>query len=219
MHPVADIFVSYTSRDRNWAFWIAKELNALGHTPHVHEWEIKGGDDIYAWMQERHGAADHVLCVISDEYMKAPYSTLERNAALWRAAAKRPGFILLVVVKPCHLPTLSDHIRRCELFGLPEDAAHLRFRAFMATPAPPEAIGFPGKVFPVSNIPIRVPTHFMGRDDSLAAIEETLKRFEGRVAITALHGLRGVGKTTLAAAYAEKHRTDYRAIWWIGART
>ena len=52
---MADIFVSYTSSDRDWAFWIAK---ALGHTPRVHEWEIKGGDDICAWMEERHDAAD-----------------------------------------------------------------------------------------------------------------------------------------------------------------
>ncbi len=59
----------------------------------------------------------------------------------------------------------------------------------------------------------------MGRDDALAAIEKSLARFEGRVAITAVHGLRGVGKTTLAAAYAEKHRGDYRATWWIRAQT
>jgi hypothetical protein len=79
---MADIFISYTSSDRDWAFRIAKELGALGHAPHVHEWEIKSGDDIYACMQERHDAADHVLCVVSDDYLKAPYSTLKRNAAL-----------------------------------------------------------------------------------------------------------------------------------------
>ena len=76
-----------------------------------------------------------------------------------------------------------------------------------------------GAALPASNIPIRVPTHFMGRDDSLEAIERALKRYEGRVAITTLHGLRGVGKTTLAAAYAERHRDDYRATWWIRAQT
>jgi hypothetical protein len=86
---VADIFISYTSSDRDWAHWIAKELETLGHVPHVHEWEIKGGADIYAWMEARHDAADHVLCVVSDAYMKAPFSTLERNAALWQAAGKR----------------------------------------------------------------------------------------------------------------------------------
>jgi hypothetical protein len=216
---VADIFVSYTSSDKDWAFWIGKELTALGHTPHVHEWEIKAGGDIYAWMEQRHDAADHVLCVVSDEYLKAPYSTLERNAALWQAAAKRPGFVLLVAVKPCRLPTLSDHMRRCELFGIPEDAARLRFREFMTARAAPEAVSFPGKVVAVSNIPIRVPEHFLGRDDALTAIETSLARYEGRAAITAVHGLRGVGKTTLAAAYAEKHHGDYRATWWIRAQT
>jgi tetratricopeptide (TPR) repeat protein len=217
---VADIFVSYTSSDRDWAFWIAKELEALGHTPHIHEWEIKGGDDIYAWMEQHHDAADHVLCVISDPYLKAPYSTLERNAAQWQAAGKRPGFVLFVAVKPCKLPTLADHIRRCEIFGVPEDVARVRFHEFMQKrQAPAAAAAFPGKVFAVSNIPIRVPEHFLGREDSLAAIETALSRYEGRVAITALHGLRGVGKTTLAAAYAERHHGDYRATWWIRAQT
>ena len=119
---MADIFISYTASDRDWAFWIAKELEALGNIPHVHEWEVERGADIYAWMEQRHDTADHVLCVVSDDYLKAPYSTLERNAALWQAASKRPGFVLLVVVKPCKLPTLSDHIRRCVLYGVPESA-------------------------------------------------------------------------------------------------
>jgi hypothetical protein len=125
----------------------------------------------------------------------------------------------LVAIKPCKLPTLSDHFRRCELFGIPEAAARLRFRDFMTARAAPEAVSFPGKVVAVSNIPVRVPEHFLGRDDALAAIEASLARYEGRVAITTVHGLRGVGKTTLAAAYAEKHRGDYRATWWIGAQT
>src|SRR5271165_6274975 len=156
-----------------------------------------GGDDIYAWTEARHDAADHVLCVVSDDYLNETnfYSQLERRAALWQAAGKRPGFVLLVVVKPCRLPTLSDHYRHCELFGVPEDAARLRFREFMQKREAPETITFPGKVVAVSNIPIRVPTHFMGREEPLAVIEAGLGRDEGRVAITALHGLRGVGKT------------------------
>jgi hypothetical protein len=71
---------------------------------------------------------------------------------------------------------------------------------------------------PASNIPIRVPKHFLGRDDALAAIETALTGDERRVAITALYGLRGVGKTTLAAAFADSHRGDYRATWWIRAQ-
>ncbi|MBV8105766.1 MAG: toll/interleukin-1 receptor domain-containing protein, partial [Hyphomicrobiales bacterium] len=77
----------------------------------------------------------------------------------------------------------------------------------------------PDERLALSNISISVPLHFLGRDDALEAIDAALKRYEGRVAITALHGLRGVGKTTLAAAYAERHRADYRAAWWIRAQT
>src|SRR6202453_1224374 len=217
---VAEIFVSYTHSDREWAHWIGAELKALGHTPHIHEWEIEGGGEIYGWMEQRHDAADHVLCVVSDEYLRAPYSTLERNAALWQATKQRPNFVLFVVVKPCKLPNLVDHLKRCELFGLPEEARRARFRDYISHPEPPAGgLPVPSQVFAVSNIPIRVPEHFLGRDDALAAVDAALKRYEGRVAITALHGLRGVGKTTLAAAYADRHRTEYRATWWIRAQT
>ena len=165
---MADIFVSYTSSDRDWAHWIALELETLGHVARVHEWEIGGGDDIYSWMEKRHEAADRVLCVVSDEYFKAPYSTLERNAALWQAAAKRPGFVLLVAVKPCKFPTLTDHIRSCELFGVPEDAARLRFRQFMEAPAKPDVVAFPGTL---SNISVNFPHHFQGPNPELMAVD------------------------------------------------
>jgi len=213
---MAEIFVSYTSSDRNWAFWLGKELEALGHSPHIHEWEINSGHDIYAWMEQRIDTADHVLCVISDEYLRAPYSTLERNGALWKAA-KQPGFALFVAVKPTKLPALSDHILRLELFGIPEEAARHRFREFMLKREAPTLVAFPGSVFALSNVPIRVPEHFLGRDESLLAIDAALKHQDRH--LVALHGLRGVGKTTLAAAYAERRRSDTRATWWIRAQT
>ncbi len=71
----------------------------------------------------------------------------------------------------------------------------------------------------ISNIPINIPFHLVGRENDFAAIDEALANKDGRLAIAALHGLRGVGKTTLAAAYAEHHRGDYRATWWIRAET
>ncbi|BCM88074.1 FxSxx-COOH system tetratricopeptide repeat protein [Methylobacterium indicum] len=216
---MADIFVSYTASDRDWAFWIGAQLKALGHTPHIHEWEIAAGDGIYAWMEQRHDAADRVLCVVSDEYLRAPYSSLERRAAQWQAVTKRPGFVLFVAVKPCRFPTLSDHVRRCNLHGVPKEIACQRLRAFLAQPQAPATAAFPGGVAAVSNVPILVPRLFVGREAALKAIEAVLGSQQGRVAITAVHGLRGVGKTTLAAAYAEQHRDQYRATWWLRAQT
>ncbi len=50
---MVDIFVSYTSSDRDWAFWIGQELEKLGHSAHVHEWEISAGGDVAQWMSDR----------------------------------------------------------------------------------------------------------------------------------------------------------------------
>jgi len=75
------------------------------------------------------------------------------------------------------------------------------------------------KAAALSNIPIRVPVHFLGRDDAIAAIDAALTPRAGRMAIAALQGLRGVGKSTLAAAYAERRRADFRATWWVRAQT
>jgi hypothetical protein len=238
---VADIFVSYTSSDRLKAFWIGQELMKLGHTPRIHEWEISAGGNIPAWMEKRHHDADHVLFVISKAYLAAPYSNWERQAAQWASADKRPNFALPVFIEDCEAPTLLAHIRRCDLHGLSEVEARAALAGYLAPAAMPSvpvaffAAAAPvheeanpplarteiqaGSYSAVSNIPISVPRYFLGRDEVLANIKVALASDKGRVAITALYGLRGVGKTTLAVAYAERHRNDYRATWWIRAET
>jgi tetratricopeptide (TPR) repeat protein len=232
---VAEIFVSYTSSDRDWAHWIATELRALGHVSHVHEWEIGPEDVPLAWMEERFEAADQILCVVSEEYLKAPYSKLERDAAIWHAA-RQSGAAIFVVVKPCPLPRLYAHLRRCELFNLPEDEARDRLHRLVTPPVPPTHVPFPGAAAPrpapprapfpgtaapiaESNISITIPRFFLGREDAMADIDAALSPSGGRAAIIALKGMRGVGKTVLAAVYAERHRRDYRATWWLRAET
>jgi tetratricopeptide (TPR) repeat protein len=240
---VADIFVSYTSSDRDWAFWIGQELEKLGHHPRIHEWEISGGGDIPRWMEERHHDADHILCVISRAYLSAPYSSWERRAAQWAAATDRPNFALPAFVEPCEPPTMLAQIKRCDLYDIDEDEARERLKAFVApatkplglmrfpgtkrgyaSASPSTMVAFPGRSSgdvgaALSNVPIAVPLHFLGRDDDIAAIDAVFAGGKTGAAITTLHGMRGVGKTTLAAAYAERRRSDHRATWWIRAQT
>jgi TIR domain/NB-ARC domain len=194
----------------------------------------RGRGDIVAWMEARHDQADHILCIVSSAYLAKPYSAWERQAAQWATVTDRPNFAVPVFVEPCKAPTLLAHRKRCDLYGLSEADARARLKTFLEPAAqPPRGIfpggaealsgmasappSFPGKAA-LSNAPIAVPLHFMGRGVALAAIETALQRNEGRVAIMVLHGMRGVGKTTLAAA-SEYHRRDYRATWWIRART
>ncbi|MCX4832496.1 tetratricopeptide repeat protein [Streptomyces sp. NBC_01016] len=62
----------------------------------------------------------------------------------------------------------------------------------------------------------------MGRDDELAELH-CLLTDQGDTTITqasstrAIHGLGGIGKSTLALHYAQKHRHAYKLVWWINA--
>jgi hypothetical protein len=240
-HPradVADIFINYTSKDRDWAEWIGQELDALGHIVHIDAWEISGGGDIAAWTDERHDKADHILCVVSETYLSKPYSSWERRAAQWAAQTDRPNFAVPVRIEDGKLPTLLATVKHCDLFGIGEDEARRRLTEFLSPAGrPSKPTRFPGGVKPpislrptqptpfpghknaISNIPINIPRYFLGREDDLVVIAEALKSKNGRAAITALHGLRGVGKTTLAAAFAEQQSSKYRATWSIRAET
>ncbi|BCM88076.1 FxSxx-COOH system tetratricopeptide repeat protein [Methylobacterium indicum] len=115
-----------------------------------------------------------------------------------------------------HLARLREVERYPSSFTSPDNLIQRVFSSFILDLLKEQ--GFRPR-FALSNVPILVPRLFVGREAALKAIEAVLGGQQGRVAITAVHGLRGVGKTTLAAAYAEQHRDQYRATWWLRAQT
>ena len=72
----------------------------------------------------------------------------------------------------------------------------------------------------IAKIPIRPPLHFLGRKRDLLRMWDKL---EGEIRsgfappTIALHGIRGVGKTSLAVTYANAHLDHYRVRWWLNA--
>jgi hypothetical protein len=72
-----------------------------------------------------------------------------------------------------------------------------------------------GPVRVVFNLPA-VAANFTGRGDELAELDELLAGAD-RVVVTAISGLGGVGKTQLAARYAQEHAHEYEAVAWIRA--
>ncbi|GAB3481642.1 FxSxx-COOH system tetratricopeptide repeat protein [Amycolatopsis cihanbeyliensis] len=72
-------------------------------------------------------------------------------------------------------------------------------------PAPPGPIG----------VPVR-PDLFVGREADLAQLEAAMAASDP-VVVAAVHGLGGVGKSTLAARYVALHRDERTLIYWITA--
>jgi pimeloyl-ACP methyl ester carboxylesterase len=59
--------------------------------------------------------------------------------------------------------------------------------------------------------------HFVGRDRDIAEICEALQ-YDGSRKTTFLHGLGGMGKTQLALAYAQRHKEEYSAVFWVNSK-
>jgi hypothetical protein len=65
------------------------------------------------------------------------------------------------------------------------------------------------------NVPTRNAS-FTGRDTLLVQLRQALAA-DNRVAVQALHGRGGVGKTQLAIGYAYRFAGEYELAWWIAA--
>jgi hypothetical protein len=73
----------------------------------------------------------------------------------------------------------------------------------------------PNPLPPVWNVPPRSAV-FSGRDELLGQVRQGVKT-GSPVAVQALHGLGGVGKTLLAVEFAHRFAGDYDLVWWVNA--
>ena len=101
-----------------------------------------------------------------------------------------------------------------------DDAVNVQYRAEQMTVLPEQAfrpwaeLAAPAGL---SNLPAR-PGLFVGRAGELARLDAAMAG-PGGVVVQAVHGLGGIGKSTLAARWAAAHAADYTLTWWITAAT
>ena len=134
---MADIFVSYTSSDAEWAHWIGVELEGWAISLMSMSGRSTPDGDIPRWMEETIQKSDRVLCVVSAIYLTKDYSSWERRAAQWAAQRKRPNFVIPVFVEDCEAPIMFAHLKRCDLHGVGEDDARVRLASYLAPAAKP----------------------------------------------------------------------------------
>jgi tetratricopeptide (TPR) repeat protein len=98
-----------------------------------------------------------------------------------------------------------------------DDAVNVQYRAEQMTVLPAQAfrpwaeLAAPAGL---SNLPR--PGVFVGRAHELARLDAAMAG-PGQVVVQAVHGLGGIGKSTLAARWAAAHAAEYTLTWWITA--
>ena len=227
-----DFFVSYTSADRPWAEWIAWELEQAGHSTVIQAWDMQPGSNFVLEMDEATRLAARTIAVLSPAFVESPYCRAEWAAAFARDPTGAERRLVPVRVREFAPDGLLGQVVYVDVVGLSERASRTRLLegVTQCRAKPDNAPLFPGSSggaaagervrrppdgAAVFSVPVATAT-FVGRAGALERLERGLVA-GGAVAVYAVHGIGGVGKTQLAAYFARAHRDDYDVVWWLRA--
>jgi hypothetical protein len=215
-----DFFISFNSADRAYADAIDAALRAEGFTTYHWPNEVDVGDIVPRWMDEALMNSAQTLALHSPDYMKkqAVYSRVEDYASWWQDAGRDTRKLIPVVLRETTLTPTIAIISRIEVTGMtPDEAAkHIVERLKKPDEAKARDLWRGGLPLPkIFNALYRPNPNFTGRFEAMESLQQSLRA--GNAAVTAVAGMGGVGKTTLAAEYCHRFCGRYGGVWWIRA--
>jgi tetratricopeptide (TPR) repeat protein len=213
-----DFFISRRGRQAAIAQEVAQVLLDAGYSVLVQDFDIPQGANFVAKMHEALKRSRHLIVLWTQDYDASPHTMAE--VTNFMADAARPGrerrLILLRVDE--HEPDgLFAGIVFGDLAGV-TDVEERRRRILAA--AEGRALATPRRPKLFQNVPPR-DLNFTGRDAGLAELRRLFADAEqtGTATRVAIHGMGGVGKSSLAAEYAHRYAGDYGGASWAAAES
>jgi tetratricopeptide (TPR) repeat protein len=240
VNSLRQFFISYNKADRDWAEWVAWTLEEAGCSVVIQAWDFRPGGNFVLEMHKAAAETEKTVLVLSEDYLKAEFTHPEWAAAFARDPQGKERTLVPVRVRECNPGGLLSQIIYADLVGRTEgDARSALLGAFAERAKPAQAPAFPGaspaasplahqRVVPIRvqypgtvkkagenpwNVPIPRNPFFTGREKVLADVEKGLCAGS----LVALTGMGGVGKTQIAAHFAQDHRDEYSAVLWASA--
>ena len=216
---------------------MAWQLTDAGYAVELDVWDWAAGRNFVAAMSDALDRCDRMLALFSSAYFdRSRYTTDEWSAAVARVPGRPAGRLVPVRVEDVpvqEMPAVLHPLLFCDVFGVDTKEARRRLLAAVAGPRRPEGEpAFPGRAGPVSSpgpepqfpggtprlvgAPMR--NHaFTGRAEILEELGQRLG--SGPVAVVAVRGLGGVGKSQVALEYAYRmcESGRYELAGWVRA--
>lgn len=116
-------FVSYNKADRQWAEWIAWQLEDARNGVFIQAWDIRPGSNFVLAMQDGITKADRTVAVLSPDYVKSKFTQPEWSAAFAQDPTGERGLLIPVRVREVDLRGIWVAIVYIDLVGLTQEEA------------------------------------------------------------------------------------------------
>ncbi|HUV37094.1 MAG TPA: FxSxx-COOH system tetratricopeptide repeat protein, partial [Patescibacteria group bacterium] len=226
-----DFFISYNKSDRQWAEWIAYELEENNYTTIIQAWDFRPGSNFVLDMQDALQEADRIIAILSPLYLASKFTASEWASAFSDDPDGKKGSLIPIRVKECKPGGLLSSIVYIDLLNLDEESAREKLVSgvICGRQKPKHRPGYPGVKdrsitekpnFPmdnplIGNVPHRRNRNFTGREEILKQLHNELESGEPAALTQAISGLGGIGKTQLALEYSYRYADRYEVLWWM----
>jgi TIR domain-containing protein len=203
-----DFFVSYTSADREWAEWIAWQLQEAGYEVVIQAWDFRPGSNFIQQMNAAFAECKMTIGVLSSAYLKSSYGRAEWTAAFIHGHDEQPQ-LLFVRIEDVEPPPLLRPWIYIDLVGL--DATEARKTLLAGVQSGPirpsiepqfpgaskaslstrERPSFPGRTPKAWNVPVNRNPWFSGRVFLFNKLIQALGSSKSLPSIVALVGMGG----------------------------
>lgn len=98
------LFLSHSSKDKDFANCLYADLAEQGHTPWLDERNIKAGASIPAEIQKGLASADYVLVLLSPHSVASEWVRAEWEALFWEEMNTRKIKVIPLLIEDCEIP-------------------------------------------------------------------------------------------------------------------
>jgi hypothetical protein len=224
VQELPDFFISRAGADADIAAVIGRVLEGAGHRVVLQQWDFANRN----FMERMHRALSsgaRAIALLSSDYLASEHCEAEWLNAIANDPLNTKGRLVLLRIYECTPKGLLTALAYWDLVPVRgrDDLLADIVKAAVMPDAARRLVGPTGDYWQaprtVLHPEIKPTAGFTGRDRELTVLGEALWRGE-TAAVTqpaAVHGLGGIGKSTLAREYAWRERDRYAGVWWLNA--